>query len=153
MLADPFVLKSLSVAANTAITVGATSSFVTIDPGAGRSVRKTSAMNGLGFSLEPEAVLTLAHSVSNENKPAVTDRHLMRLDVGVTDKEGRAMNAFAFALFGIPRGIYDLEGDTTIVGSTFSLLMSNALIGALAVNPASAALSTTRLAAFLGGEP
>ena len=150
MLADPFVLKTLSIAANTAITVGQTDSFVTIDPGAGRSVRscKSYANSALGA-----ATLTIAHSVSNENKPAVTDRHLMRLDFAVSDKEGRAMNAFAFALFGVPRGIWDVANDEAADISTQAYQMATALIGALAVNPASAALSTTRLSAFLAGEP
>jgi len=150
MLADPFVLKSLSIVANTAITVGQTDSFVTIDPGAGRSVRacKSYSNNALGA-----AVLTIAHSVSNENKPAVTDRHLMRLDFAVNDKEGRAMNAFAFALFGVPRGIWDNANDEAADASSQSYAMACALIGALAVNPASAALSSTRLGAFLAGEP
>lgn len=153
MLADPFPLKSLSIAAATAITVLETNSFVTIDAGAGKSIRKCASFQVAALPCVTPALLTVGHSVSNENKPAVTDRHAIRLDLDLQDKDGDLLRAFGFMVIGVPQGTYSTDGTTIITPGNVGYALASNLIGALAVNSASAALSNTRLLAILAGEP
>jgi hypothetical protein len=153
MLPDPLTLKSLSIGANTAITVLETNSFVTIDAGAGKSIRKCPSFATTSLVDVTPAVLTLAHSQSSENKPAITDRHAARIDLDLQDKEGKLLKAFAFMVTGVPRGAWSTYATAYYPISNISYTLASTLIGLLSVNPASANLSATRLAAFLGGEP
>jgi len=151
MLTDPLVVKSLSI--NTAaITVTGTDSYATIDAGDGRSRRVCNAVsNTVLLSMRGE--LTIAHSVSNENKPALTDRTLVRHDFVFPDKEGKELKGYAYVVIGIPRGIWDAGNEEIASPVVTGIAMTSQLIGTLAVNPASANLSSANLARILAGEP
>lgn len=153
MLADPLTIKSLSLSAHSAITVIETNSFATIDAGAGRSVRSCAAPTLAGVSLDQPAVLTIAHSVSNENKPGKTDRHLVRLDYVFRDATGdQDLKAYAYAVVGVPRGGIFVGGEQQSTPLMALALVQN-LIGVLGVNSSSAALDETKVNRILTGEP
>jgi hypothetical protein len=155
LLSDPLSLKSLSIAAATAITVVETNSFVTIDAGAGKSIRKAAAFSfTTGFPNVVPAQLTLAHSTSSENKPLITNRHMGRLDFSFKNREGDPLQAFIFFVAGIPAGgIYGDDGTTNVPESTIGYALASNLVGLMAVNPSSAALSATRINSLMAGEP
>jgi len=147
MLVDPLPVKSLSLAAGTAITVLDTDSYALVDLAPGRTVRKCSALN----SMESPGTLTIAHSVSKENGAVATDRSLIRLDIsGLGPSAGVTgdMKAFAYLVIGVPRGAYDM-GDTAFN----TLLMVEKLLGVFVVSPTTANLSGTNLARIIAGEP
>ena len=152
MLTDPLVVKSLSLVAHTAITVAETLSFPRIDAGDG-SARYVLASPEIGGITFPRATLKISHSVSNENKPAKTDRTLVRLDVDMVDADGRAMTAFAYLVTGLPQGAQNIAGDTAEpVGTAEFLGILQVFLGAAAVNVGSAALDETKILRILKGE-
>jgi len=144
MLSDPTTIKGISLAAHTTISVSTSDSYATIDVAPGKSVRKCSSSAVSGGP----ATLTISHSVSNDNKPAKTDRALVRIDYLVKDSEGREMNAYAYAVIGIPRGatMYNSQDEFE------SIMVVQSLIGALSGITASA-LDETRITRVLAGEP
>jgi hypothetical protein len=149
MLADPLVVKSLSLTAHTAITVTETLSFPRIDAGDGSAkyVLSPATIGGLVFS---RAQIRIAHSVSNENKPALTDRALIRLDVTGSDAEGRAMTGFIYTVIGMPRGFYEPGASLNPVSGYTHLLVPH--LGLLAVNVAAATLDETKINRIIAGE-
>jgi len=97
--------------------------------------------------------LTIAHSLSNENKALniLTDRILVRLDItglrrqtGVVD----TAKASAYLVVSAPRGVVDPE-DTGFS----SLVLLETLLGVVAVSPTAATLSEVNIARILAGEP
>lgn len=128
MLPDPLILRGLNFSAATAAPFyGATSVAVT-DVSPGRSVRR-GIYTVTGTPLE----LTISHSVSNENKPVKTDRHLVRLDVTLSsDAQNPSkgdLTASAYLVVTVPRGAVDVNAD----GYDPYLLVSS-LLGLLTIN-------------------
>jgi len=145
MLSDPLTVKGLDLNASTTISTLTVGDFAITDVAPGKSVRKCS----VAITTGGPAVLTISHSESNENKPAKTDRSLVRLDFLCKDVNGREMNAFAYAVIGIPRGAVDYQDPESPLSPR---VVAEALIGALCGITASA-LSVTRLDKVLAGEP
>jgi len=148
MLSDPLVIKVPTLSAHSALTIAESDSFARVDAGDG-SARYTcpAVLISTGGSGSP-ATLKIAHSVSNENKPAKTDRTLARLDFLVKDAEGREMTAFVYAVVGVPRGaLTSADGD-----ELSALIMTQVLVGVLAVSSTAATLDETKLTRILAGE-
>jgi len=87
--------------------------------------------------------------VSNDNKPAKTDRTLIRIDGLVKDVAGREMNAYAYMVAGIPRGAYYYADPETALEA---IALVQGLLGA-ACGITASALDETRIARVLAGEP
>jgi hypothetical protein len=147
MLPDPLPVKSLSIPAHTAITVVQTDSFAVTDLSPGRSVR-IGTLNACTDG--PTGQLTIAHSVSNENKPVKTDRVLIRFDANIFDAAtSQPVVASAYLVCATPRGAINSIG-----GADFQMIqLIETLLGVVCVNTSSAALSETMLLRILAGEP
>jgi hypothetical protein len=145
MLSDPLTIKGVSLSAHSTISPSGVDSFATTDVAPGRTVRQCSISAITGGP----ATLTISHSVSNDNKPAKTDRSLLRLDFLVKDSSGREMNAYAYAVVGIPRGAYYYNDGTQALSG---VAVAQMLIGALCGVTASA-LDEARITRVLAGEP
>jgi len=145
MLSDPLTLKYLDLSSHTTVSVGSVGSFATVDVSPGKSVRQAS---GNGITAGP-ATLTIAHSVSNENKPAKTDRSLVRLDLLCKDALGREMTMFAYTVFGVPRDARTYSSDLDPVASVY---LAQAMAGILCGITATA-LDESRVTRILAGEP
>jgi len=148
MLVDPLPVKSLSLVAHTAITVTSTDSFAVIDVAPGKSVR-TGTLGALTGLTRPP-VLTIAHSVSNENKPVKTDRCLVRFDVPLWAPSGQVCNAAAYLVVATPQGCFN---DNELTVPYVPLALVQAVIGSIGVSPTAATLSDTNLLRILAGEP
>jgi hypothetical protein len=146
MLVDPLPVKSLSLVAHTAITVPYTDSMAVTDVAPGKSVR-IGALQGLGSIL---GTLTIAHSVSNENKPVKTDRCLVRFDVPLYAASGQICTGSAYFVVATPRGCFD---DAALASAYAPLALVQALLGVIGVSPTAATLSDTNLLRILAGEP
>jgi hypothetical protein len=149
MLADPLVVKSLSLTAHTAITATETLSFPRIDAGDG-SAKYVLAPATIGGLVMPRAQIRIAHSVSNENKPALTDRTLIRLDVNGVDVDGRAMTGFIYTVIGMPRGFLEPGTSQNPVGAYAQLLIPH--LGILATSVSTATLDETKILRIIAGE-
>lgn len=144
MLADPLTIRPL-VINSAAVSVGTTESYAVIDLSPGRSVRICSATN-VGVTYPGK--LTIAHSVSNENKPVKTDRILVRFDNTCYNEAGQELNAYAYAVFGLPHGATDSNQD-----ALGPMLLVQQLCGLLAVSPSANTLSSANMLRVLAGEP
>jgi hypothetical protein len=149
MLVDPLPVKTLDTNTASSITVLHTDSFATIDVSPGRTVRQCADFGGLGDT--NRTVLTISHTESNENKPAVTDRTLIRLDFDIFDFEGGPMTASAYCVIAAPRGAYVDASSSPTELSRIKLLQS--LLGVLAVSTSAATLSAANATRILAGEP
>jgi len=151
MLTDPLAIKTLSLVAHTAITVLETQNFAVVDISPGKSVRVGSLT--VANDILP-AKLTISHSVSNENKPAKTNRTLVRFDIEtVPDSSGRMMSCYAYAVIGIPVGGVTSDGATLISLAQYRQALVAALRGALGVSSSAATLDETKIDRVLAGEP
>jgi len=152
MLADPLPVKVLTLGAASALTVEQTESYALIDAGAGRSVRRSTDAK-INALLLPPATLTISHSVSNENKPTLTDRTLVRFDLPLLGPEGRSPKAFCYAVIGIPRGTLFAANGTSIIDNTIvGIGLTQHLIGALGVNPTANTTGVANLQRIIAGE-
>jgi len=150
MLTDPLNVKSLSLAAHTAITVLETQSFATVDVAPGKTVRK----GLLTVASDPlPATLIISHSVSNENKPAKTDRTLIRFDVLTKDSQGVEMTAYAYLVLGVPRGTVNRSDGSPWAVTDFRLGVLSALLGVTGVSTSAATLDETKIDRVIAGEP
>lgn len=147
MLTDPLTVKHPTLSAASAITVATTESFATTDVAPGKSVRQCSSSFLTGGGNAMPAILTIAHSVSNDNKPVLTDRTLIRFDNRVTNVAGAELNAYGYAVFGVPRGATDGNDAIDVVR------LVQQLVGLLAVSPSAATLSSANILRILAGEP
>lgn len=152
MLVDPLPVKSLSLVAHTAITVAETTNFAVTDVSPGRSVRRGFIGS---FDATTPCDLIIAHSVSNENKPAKTDRTLVRLDVKLFTSAGQPVIASAYLVVAIPQGAFVTSASDAnpFRSSVEGLEMIQTLLGAIGVSPTAATLSDTNLLRILAGEP
>jgi hypothetical protein len=144
MLADPLTIKPLDIdTATNAVTVLSNLSLATIDLSPGRTVR----IGNPNLLNENKMQLTIAHSVSNDNKPTLTDRTLIRMDASLATSEAVPLNGYAYLVVGTPRGAF--AGPDAYD----PLLLVGALIGLLSISDSAATLSNVRLKRILAGEP
>jgi hypothetical protein len=145
MLSDPLTVKSLDLSVASSISVFATASYAVTDISPGRSVRIASASGA-----DMPAKLTIAHTVSNENKPVKTDRTLIRLDyTGYSPASAGPVVASAYMVVAIPQASLVAIDDNAIDASK----LVQDLIGVVAVSPSAATLSRANLLRILAGEP
>jgi hypothetical protein len=154
MLADPLPIKVPNLAATSALTILSTLSLARVDSGDGsaRYTLPAAVISGTGTSSAP-VIARIAHSVSNENKPVLTDRTLIRFDFPVGGPEGSVLNSFGYAVFGVPRGfLYDADGTSIITQAALGLGLAQLLIGALGVSSTAAATANDKIVRILAGE-
>jgi len=153
MLADPLIVKAPSLAAASAITLLESNSFAVIDAGSGQSVRKVASPTFGAQTCANPALLKISHSVSNENKPGLTDRTLVRFDFTLVDLDGKPFNAFAYAVIGVPRGNLSASGaGSEIANSDLGVHLVQHLIGALGVLSTANTTGVANLSRILAGE-
>jgi len=155
MLADPLVIKSLDPNPATAVTVLETNSYAMIDAGAGRSTRVCSEPTIAGHELTRPGKLSISHSVSNENSPVKTDRHLIRFDFIVEDLSGKEIKTYAYAVFGVPRGTFKESPNVEAAEVNSSLLqraLVGALTGALLASESAATFDESKFTRIIAGE-
>jgi len=153
MLPDPLTVKSPSLGGSTALTLDATESFAITDVSPGRTVRVATMQNG-GLASLP-ATLTISHTVSNENRPSKTDRHLIRLDVRtVADTQGsREVTASTYLVIAVPRGAYRSVGGDPFDDECI-LDMLNTLFGVIFTGSSAATLDGgAKFTRLMAGEP
>lgn len=145
MLSDPLAVKILDTSVASSITVAETVSFATIDLSPGRSVRKCAAIGNM------PAQLTIAHTVSNENKPLKTDRTLVRLDYTcISPATLVPVTAACYMVLAVPQGA---SVDTSTTDPLDPVVLVRGLLGVLAVSPSAATLSQANLLRIIAGEP
>lgn len=149
MLADPLAVKVLDTSVASAITVLSTLSFAVTDLSPGRSVRQ--GKNAV-ISANSPSHLTIAHSVSQENKPDKTDRLLVRYDQTCYSPSTLVpVTASAYLVVALPIGAKtDPVSDADPVTA---LPLVQTLLGALMVSPSAATISQANLIRMLAGEP
>jgi len=151
MLPDPLTVKAPVLNGTTALTLDTTESFAIIDVSPGRTVRQAN-LSALASTL---SLLTISHSVSNENRPSKTDRHLIRLDTrfkaGIEDS--REVTASAYCVVAVPRGAYTETNGDPVDNNVVQHLL-NILFGAMFTGSSNATLdSGAKFFRLLGGEP
>lgn len=110
MLTDPFKLYTVTDNSITITKAEASLGFSIVDLSkANASVRKGSTPTG-----QKPVLLTISHSVTNENKGILTDRTLIRMDViQHDDTRGEDVQLSLYSVFAIPRGTtVDSDGST-----------------------------------------
>jgi len=152
MLADPLVVKSLDPTPATAVAVLETNSYAMIDAGSGRSTRVCAFPTMGNEALVRPATLTISHSVSNENNPVKTDRTLIRFDFLIEDSAGKELKAYAYAVFGIPKGTLYSQPDSLLSLMTLRNGMVGALAGALLTSESAATLDEAKFVRIIAGE-
>jgi hypothetical protein len=155
MLTDPLPIKTVTLSAHSAVTVGATHSFARVDAGDGsaRYVDATALLSGI-VVLNGPSVLRTAHSVSNENKPTKTNRTLIRLDIPLLGLGREMLGAYCYSVIGIPATnmLDPTDGETIVTPATIGVALTNFLVGALACSSTAATLDETKIARILAGE-
>ena len=155
MLADPLPIKRLSLAAHAAVTVTATDNWPRIDAGDGsaRYVLPVVTLGSAGDSSGP-ATLRIAHSKSNEQKPVLTSRTLIRIDVPILGNDLKVYNSYAYAVIGMPQ-IPVVDPGDGIASISHALLgqgLVEYLVGVLAVSSTAATLDETKVNRIIAGE-
>jgi hypothetical protein len=149
MLPDPLTVKTIDITQPNVVTVLSTESFAVTDVSPGRSVR----IQGSSPITGGPSKLTVSHTVSNENKPAKTDRILIRLDHTFVDQSGKELTGYVYAVFGLPRGMYDAANAQPYDRQTVGLLMGGQLMGVLGAHASNNTLGGSYLGRILNGEP
>lgn len=150
MLPDPLTLKGLNFTGSQTVAgvITSASTVAVTDVSPGRTVRK-----GFVPNLPAPATLTISHTVSNENKPVKTDRHLVRLDAKLSSDASNVnkgdLTASCYVVITVPHGAVDTNG-----AEYDAYYMLSALIGFLTVNPSTGNLDArATLNRLLSGEP
>jgi hypothetical protein len=155
MLADPLPLKRLALSAHAAITVVETVSWPRLDSGDGSARYETVVPLGGMTDSPSNSKLKISHSVSNEQKPAVTDRTLIRIDSPVVGLDGKVFNAYAYIVIGMPRVPLADPADLaagSISSAQIAIELVEHLIAAVAVSSTASTLDETKITRILAGE-
>lgn len=149
MLSDPFVLKAPTLSSHSSLTVSETVSLARKTEQSG-----TATYGPTKAGSDMQVSMRISHSESNENKPTKTSRVLVRIDINGVGADLKPLNAFAYAVIGMPKA--DLYGSANEVAQSGTPLdatqLTQFLLAALATNNSTGATDETKIPRLIAGE-